>query len=384
MEVKIKEISKPKELRKFIRFPHRLHQGVSSWVPALDFDEMNTLRKDKNPAFEHCQARYFLAFAEGRIVGRVAAINNRLHSEKWNQPYLRFGWIDFEDNQAVSEALMGAVEDWAETLGKTAVHGPLGFTDLDREGMLVEGFDELATLATSHDQPYYAEHLARLGYEKDIDWFEVEVAIEGELNERISRVAAISRKRYKLSLLEAKNKKELISYTPALFEIINEAYSHLYGVVHLTDKQVEVYVKQYFGFVFPDFVPVVLDENGRMIAFAISMPSLSRALQKGRGKLLPFGWAHLLYALKKPARMDVYLGAVRPEYQGRGVNAILMESLYQVYQKHGIQNFHVNPMLESNFQVLEQWQYFKTRQHKRRRVFIKHLETDASNQHDAV
>jgi len=207
MDVKIKEISRPKDLRAFIRFPHTLRQGDSSWVPALDFDEMNTLRKDKNPAFEHCQARYFLAMAEGRIVGRVAAINNRLHSEKWDQPYLRFGWIDFEDHQEVSEALLGAVEDWAESLSKTAVHGPLGFTDLDREGMLVEGFDELATLATSHDQPYYAEHLARLGYVKDVDWVEVEVAVEGDLDERISRVAEISRKRYKLRLLEAKNKK---------------------------------------------------------------------------------------------------------------------------------------------------------------------------------
>ncbi|MGB2955375.1 MAG: GNAT family N-acetyltransferase, partial [Anaerolineales bacterium] len=372
MDVKIKEITKPKDLRAFIRFPHTLRQGDLSWVPALDFDEMNTLRKDKNPAFEHCQARYFLALAEGRIVGRVAAINNRLHSEKWDQPYLRFGWIDFVDQQEVSEALMGAVETWAETLGKTAVHGPLGFTDLDREGMLVEGFDELATLATSHDQPYYAKHLARLGYEKDIDWMEVEIAVAGDVDERISRVAAISRKRYKLKLLEPKNKKELLSYAPALFEVINEAYSHLYGVVHLTDKQVEAYVKQYFGFVFPDFVPVVLDEEGRMIAFTISMPSLSRALQKGKGKLFPFGWAHLLYALKKPDRMDVYLGAVRPEYQGRGINAIMMERLFQIYQRHGIKYIHVNPMLESNFQVLGQWQYFKTRQHKRRRVFIKH------------
>jgi GNAT superfamily N-acetyltransferase len=237
----------------------------------------------------------------------------------------------------------------------------------------IKRFDELATLATSHDLPYYAEHLARLGYEKDIDWMEVEIAVEGDPDERVSRVAAISRKRYKLRLLEPKNKKELLSYAPALFEVINEAYSHLYGVVHLTDKQVEAYVKQYFGFVVPDFVPVVLDEDGRMIAFAISMPSLSRALQKGKGKLFPLGWAYLLYALKKIDRMDVYLGAVLPEYQGRGINAILMESLYQVYQRRGIKYIHVNPMLESNFQVLEQWQYFKTRQHKRRRVFIKHL-----------
>jgi GNAT superfamily N-acetyltransferase len=373
MNVIIKEVISRKDLRAFIRFPHTINRGNPYWVPGLDFDEMNTLRKDKNPAFEHCQARYWLALSEGKIVGRVAAIDNRLHSETWGQPYLRFGWIDFVDHQAVSDALFGAVEAWAESLGKTAVHGPLGFTDLDREGMLVEGFDELATLATSHDQPYYAEHLTRLGYEKDADWLENEVTVTDELDERISRVAAISRKRYKLSLLKAKNKKELLPYAPELFEIINETYSHLYGVIHLTEDQVEAYVEQYFGFVIPDFVPVVLDENGRMVAFTISMPSLSKALQKGRGKLFPLGWLYLLQALNKPDRVDMYLGAVRREYQGKGVNAIMMETLYHAIQRHGVKTIHGNPQMESNFRVREQWKYFESRQHKRRRVFIKHL-----------
>jgi len=373
MNVIIKEVISRKDLRTFIRFPHTLNQGNPYWVPGLDFDEMNTLRKDKNPAFEHCQACYWLALSEGEIVGRVAAIDNRLHSETWGQPYLRFGWIDFVDHPAVSDALFGAVEAWAESLGKTAVHGPLGFTDLDREGMLVEGFNELATLATSHDQSYYAEHLTRLGYEKDADWLENEVTVTEELDERISRVAAISRKRYKLSLLKAKNKKELLPYAPELFEIINETYSHLYGVIHLTEDQVKAYVEQYFGFVFPDFVPVVLDENGRMVAFTISMPSLSKALQKGRGKLFPIGWLYLLKALNKPDRVDMYLGAVRREYQGKGVNAIMMETLYRAFQRHGINKIHGNPQMESNFQVREQWKYFESRQHKRRRVFIKHF-----------
>jgi len=377
MNVIIKEVIFRKDLRAFIRFPHTINRGNPYWVPGLDFDEMNTLRKDKNPAFEHCQARYWLALSEGKIVGRVAAIDNRLHSETWGQPYLRFGWIDFVDHQAVSDALFGAVEAWAESLGKTAVHGPLGFTDLDREGMLVEGFDELATLATSHDQPYYADHLARLGYEKDADWLENEVTVTDELDERISRVAAISRKRYKLSVLKAKNKKELLPYAPELFEIINETYSHLYGVIHLTEDQVEAYVEQYFGFVIPDFVPVVLDENGRMVAFTISMPSLSKALQKGRGKLFPLGWLYLLQALSKPDRVDMYLGAVRKEYQGKGVNAIMMETLYQAFKRHGIKTVHGNPQMERNFRVREQWKYFESRTIKRRRVFIKHLATDS-------
>jgi hypothetical protein len=193
MDIKIKEISTPAELRAFIRFPHKVHKGDPNWVPALDFDEMNNLRKDKNPAFDHCQAKYFLAYKDGEIVGRVAAIYNKLHIETWNQRFLRFGWIDFIDDEDVVNALMGAVEDWARELDLTAVHGPLGFTDLDREGLLVEGFDELATLATRHDPPYYAEHLERLGYGKDVDWYEHLVTMPDELDEKIIRVGPFNR-----------------------------------------------------------------------------------------------------------------------------------------------------------------------------------------------
>jgi GNAT superfamily N-acetyltransferase len=334
---------------------------------------MNTLRKDRNPAFEHCQARYWLAESNGEIVGRVAAIYNQLHIEKWGQRYLRFGWIDFYDDPEISKTLLQTVEEWALELGLEAVHGPLGFTDLDREGMLIQGFDELATLATNHDQPYYSEHLIRLGYEKDIDWLEHEISIPESLDERVTRIAEIARKRYKLRLLEAKNKNQMLPYAPELFEILNEAYDHLYGTVHLTDKQIDAYVKQYFGFVIPDFVPVILNENDRMVAFGITMPSLSRALQKGKGRLFPFGFIHLLRALNKPDRIDMYLGAVRREYQGKGINAILMQALYQAYKKHGIKSIHANPQLETNSPILNQWKFFEVRNHKRRRVFIKHL-----------
>jgi len=373
MSVSIKEITTKKDLRKFIRLPHKVHTGDNAWVPGLDMDEMNTLSWDINPAFEHCQARYWMAYKDGKPVGRVAAINNPLHAETWGQKYLRFGWIDFTDDPAVSDALMGAVETWAKELKLTAVHGPLGFTDLDREGMLVEGFDELATLATRHDPPYYSKHLERMGYGKDVDWIEHLVKLPDELPEKVTRVADIVRRRYKLTVLDAKSKKELLPYAPELFEVINETYSHLYGVVHLTDKQRKSYVEQYFGFVIPEFVPVILDENGRMVAFTISMPSLSRALQKGKGRLIPFGWAHLLLALNKPDRVDTYLGAVRRELQGRGVNALMMVSLFEAYKKHGVKTVHANPQLETNRYVWEQWEYFDARQHKRRRIYIKHF-----------
>ena len=373
MNIELKKITTKGELRSFIRFPHTLPRDNDAWVPALDMDEMNTLQWDINPAFEHCEARYYLAYQNGKAVGRIAAINNPLHQETWGQNYLRFGWIDFIEDPDVSKALMDEVESWAAELGCTAIHGPLGFTDLDREGMLVDGFQELGTLATRHDQPYYHKHLEGLGYEKDADWLEHEVDVTGPLPEKISRVAAIARKRYKLHVPKITKKNDLLPYAPELFEIINDAYSHLYGVVHLSDAQVEAYVKQYFGFVIPELVPFVLDENGRMVAFTIAMPTLSRALQKGKGRLFPLGFLHLLMALRSFDKVDMYLGAVRPEYQGRGINAIMMESFYDAVQKYGIKKLHANPMMETNFKVLEQWAYFNERQHKRRRVYIKHI-----------
>ena len=373
MNIQLKEINTSKELKAFIRFPHSVPREGNNWVPALDFDEMNTLHWERNPAFEHCQARYFLAYQNGKAVGRVAAIYNPLHRDTWNQNYLRFGWIDFIDDPEVSMALMDGVESWARELGCSAVHGPMGFTDLDREGLLVEGFDELATLATRHDPPYYQEHLEALGYGKDVDWMEFEITMPDRLDEKILRIAELTLRRYKLRVLDAKRKKELLRYAPQLFEVINETYSDLYGVVHLTPEQRDAYVKQYFGFVIPDLVPVVLDENDRMVGFAITMPSLSRAIQKGKGRLFPFGFIHLLNAMRKFDRIDGYLGAVLPHLQGRGINAILMVAMFNACQKYGIKTVHANPQLETNQKVWSQWRYFDARQHKRRRVYIKHL-----------
>jgi GNAT superfamily N-acetyltransferase len=373
MDVQIKEVTNLKELKSFIRFPHGLYRGNPYWVPALTFDELNTLRRDKNPAFEYCEARYWLAYRQGRIVGRVAAILNRRHVEKWKQPYLRFGWIDFIDDPAVSAALMQTVEAWVKETGMTAVHGPLGFTDLDREGMLVEGFDELATLATTYNYPYYPTHMGKLGYTKDTDWMEYEITVPPEPNETIARIADIALRRNKLKLLEVPNKKRLLLYAKELFQLLEDEYKHLYGVVPFTEKQVEAYIDQYFGFVTPDFVPIILDQSGRMVAFGVVIPSLSKALQKAKGQLFPFGFIYLLHALKKNDRADLYLVAVKKEYQGKGVNAILMNKMHGVLSKLGISKVESNPELETNQNVQGQWKYYEKRQHKRRRVFIKHL-----------
>jgi GNAT superfamily N-acetyltransferase len=374
VDLQVSEITTLNELKSFIHFPFELYKGNPYWVPTIQFDELNTLRRDKNPAFDHCEARYWLAYRGGKIVGRVAAILNRRHFEKWGQRYLRFGWIDFIDDPKVSEALMMRVETWANETGMTAVHGPLGFSDLDREGMLVEGFNELSTLATLYNHPYYPQHMEKLGYAKDADWMEYEFSVPPEPNETIARIADISLRRNKLKILELHHKKELLPYAKRLFGLLEDEYKHLYGTVPLTEKQIESYINQYFGFVTPDFVPIVMDQNDRMVAFGIVMPSLSLALQKSKGQLFPFGFVHLLKALKKNDRADLYLVAVRSDYQGKGVNAILMNKMHGVFNKLGIKKVESNPELETNQNVQGQWKHYEKRQHKRRRVYIKHLE----------
>jgi GNAT superfamily N-acetyltransferase len=373
METKIIEVTTRKDINSFIQFPFSIYRTNPLWVPSLRFDELNTLRQDKNPAFEFCEARYWLAYQNGRIVGRVAAILNLRHIEKWGQRYMRFGWLDFIDDLEVSEALLKTVEAWAAEAGMEAVHGPLGFTDLDREGMLVEGFTELGTLATYYNHPYYPQHLGKLGYTKDIDWMEYEISVPPEPNETIARIADLAARRNHLSLLKLRNKKEMLHYTKELFQLLQDEYQHLYGFIPMTERQVNAYIDQYFGFVNPDFVPMVMDKDNRMVAFGIVMPSLSLALQKSQGNLFPIGFIHLFRALKRNDRADLLLVAVRSEYQGKGVNAILMNQMHKVFNKLGITKVESNPELETNQNVQGQWKYYDKRQHKRRRVFIKHI-----------
>ncbi len=373
MSIHIQEVDTIRDLKTFIRFPLSLYKGSPYYVPLLNADELNTLRRDKNPAFEYCQARYWLAYRDGKAVGRVAAIHNRLHIQKWQQPILRFGWIDFVDDYDVSAALMAAVEGWARELGLPALHGPLGFTDMDREGMLIEGFEELGTLATIYNYPYYPRHLERLGYQKDTDWLEYEISLPEELPPSISKLSEILIRRYQLSILEPRSKKELLNYAGELFQLLNEAYEHLYGVTPLTPRQVQAYIRQYFDYISPDFVPIILDANGRMVAFGICLPSLSRALQKAAGSLFPFGFIHLVRALTHNDRADLYLIGVKDEYRGRGLNAILIERMYHIFRRRGIRKVESNPELETNLNVQTQWKLFDTRQHKRRRCYIKQL-----------
>lgn len=373
MVVQLQEVKTVRELRAFVRYPLQLYRGNPTYVPALVGDELNTLRWDRNPAFDVCEARYWLARRDGRAVGRVAAIYHPRYAERWGVDQMRFGWFDLVDDPEVAAALLGAVEGWAREKGVSAVHGPLGFTDLDREGLLVEGFEELGTLATSYNHPYYAMHLEALGYVKDVDWVEYEIRAPTEPHPTIARIADMVMRRYRLQPLRVRKKSEFLGYAREALQMVNEQYAHLYGVVPLTEAQVAGYVKQYFGFLNPAFTPAVLDEEGRLVGFGVTMPSLSRALQRSQGRLFPFGFVHLLRALKRNDRADLYLVAVRSDYQGKGVNALMMHMMTEVFIERGIHTVESNPELESNTDVRGQWKYYETRQHKRRRCFIKEL-----------
>lgn len=369
----IKEVKTLKDLKKFVLFPHKLYSKNPCWVPSLIYDDLNTLRKDRNPAFEYCEAKYWLAWKDNEIVGRIAGIINHRYVEKWKNRYVRFGWIDFIDDKKVAEALLKAVEDWALENGMEGVHGPLGFCDLDREGMLIEGFDELGMLITNYNAPYYSVYLEELGYHKDVDWLEFEIKVPEELPERVVKINDMVLKRLKLKILPATNRKDFLPYAKDVFHLLNEAYKDLYGVVELSEKQIEAYVNQYFSFVNPDYVRIVLDENNKLAAFGIAMPSLSRAMQKTGGRLFPFGFFHLLKAIKKNDRLDLYLVAVRPDLQGKGINAMILVDINKAAIRNGLKYAETGPELEENKDVQGLWKFYETRQHKKRRCYAKTL-----------
>ena len=373
MKITLEEVQSKRDLKKFISFPLELYAGSPNWVPPLRFDEMNTLRKDRNPAFDFCSAAYWLAYENGNVVGRIAGIVNQKYNELWGKRCARFGWIDFVDNEEVSGELLRHVETWARQNGMDELHGPLGFTDMDREGMLVEGFEELGTLATIYNFPYYPAHLERLGYRKDADWVEYEMIPSQTIPEKVQRLATLVAERYHLTTFRPKKAKEILPYAKEIFDLINKAYAGLYGFVPLSERQVDSYVKQYFGFIRPEYVPIVLDQHGRVAAFGITMPSMSKALQKTLGRLLPFGFITLYRAMNHNDRVDLYLTAVRPDLQDKGVNAILMYEMNVLYAKKKIMRVESNPELETNAKVRAQWRFYEGRQHKRRRCYLKHL-----------
>ena len=376
MAIIIKKVTSPKELKTFIRFNYELYKNNPYSVPDLYDDMLNTFSPEKNAAFEFCEADYFLAYKDNKLVGRVAAIINRRANETWNKKEVRFGWIDFIDDLEVSKALLATVEEWGRQRGMEAIVGPLGFTDMDAEGMLVEGFDQLGTMATIYNYPYYPEHMEKLGYEKEADWVEFKLTVPDKLPEKFVRISEIILQKYNLKIkkLSRKELKEK-NYGQRIFDLINEAYAPLYGYSKMTQRQIDQYIKMYLPLIDLRMVSVVEDAEENLVAVGISMPSLSKALQKAKGRMLPFGWFHLLKALfiKKPKVLDLLLVGVKPEYQSKGVNALLFYDLVPVYQQMGFEYGESNPELELNKKVQAQWTAFESVQHKRRRAFKKNI-----------
>ncbi len=373
MSLTLTEVLSKKDLKNFISFPYSLYKGNKFWVPPLRFDELHTLSKSVNPAFDFCEAKYWMIFNENKMVGRVAGIINNKYNEKFNKKDARFGWIDFIDDSKVSSLLLSTVEKWAIEKGMDRLHGPLGFTDMDGEGMLIEGFNEVSTLGSIYNYPYYRNQIEKLGYQKDIDWIEFSVKILRNTPEKIARIADIALQRNKLHIPVFKKSKEMLPYARDIFYLINETYKDLYGFVELTDRQIDFYVKQYFSFIRTEYVPIVLDEHNKLAAFGITMPSLTKALQKINGKVFPFGFISILWEMRKSRTLDLYLTAVRTDLQNKGVNAVLIDQINKVCIKNKISFVETNRELETNEKIQSQWKLYDARQHKRRRCYTKKL-----------
>ncbi len=376
--IQIKKVTTKKELKTFIRFNYELYKDNPYSVPDLYDDMVSTFTREKNPSFEFCEADYFLAYDDnGKVVGRVAAIINHRSNEAWETKNVRFGWIDFIDDTEVSKALLDTVAAWGKERGMTTMQGPMGFVDLDAEGLLIEGFDQLSTMATIYNYPYYQAHLEQYGLEKDNDWVEFKINIPDAIPDKMKRIADLISRKYGLHVKKLKDMKEVNegNYGQKIFNLINDEYSHLYGYSRMSQKQIDQYVNMYLPILDLRMVTLIEDAEDNLVGVGVSMPSLSKALQKAKGKMLPFGWWHLLKALRfnRPKTLDLMLVAVKQEYQNKGVNSLLFTDLIPTYQALGFKDAESNPEMETNNKVQAQWEYFDTTQHKRRRAYKKSI-----------
>lgn len=376
--IEIKKVTSRKELKKFVDFHYDLYEGCPYDVPNLFSDELNTLSPEKNAAFDFCEAEYYLAYKDGKLSGRVAAIINKRANQKWNRQSVRFGWIDFIDDIEVSTALLKAVEDFGRSRGMKEVVGPLGFSDMDPEGMLTWGFDKLGTMATIYNYPYYPQHIEKMGgWVKDNDYVEFYMEVPDKVPEKYARIAELVESRYNLHVKKL-TRREVIKehYGRKLFDIINRTYGDLYGFVTLTDRQVEQYVNMYFPLADLNLITVIVDgnKNDEVVGMGITIPSLSHALQKcRRGRLLPFGWWHVLRAIKwhKTDGVDLLLVGFLPEYRAKGANALLFADLIPRYIDYGFKWGESQVEMESNEHVQSQWGPLNPVNHKRRRCYKK-------------
>ena len=374
MAVEIKEINSPSELKAYVKFGIGLYKDNPYYIPPLIGEEVATLRRDKNPAFnEECEVKYFVAYKDGKIAGVITGIVNYRANRIWNNQLARFGFVDFIDDKEVSKALFDAVEGWAKSKGMDGMQGPMGFTDFDHQGMLVHGFDQLGTMATIYNYEYYPQHLEQMGFEKSYDAKEFKIWIPEGVPEKHKRISEIVMAKYGLAIRKFKTEKQIMPYAHGIFELLNKAYTPLMNFVPLSAQQIDYYVKMYIPLLrYENVVSVFKEDTDELVGVGICIPSLAKAMQKAKGKFFPFGFIHLLKALKcKNDVVDLYLVAVAPEYQSKGVNALLFYDLIPVFIGNGYEYAESNPELETNDKVQSQWDYFKREHHKTRRVYVK-------------
>ena len=376
MPISVKKVSTSKEMRTFVNFANKLYRNHPCYVPSLVSDDAATLDSKKNHAFEFCEADYFIAWKDGKPAGRVAAIINHRANEAWKVKQVRFGWIDFIEDIEVLKALLSAVEAWGKERGMTDIAGPLGFTDFDPEGMLVEGFDRMGTMITIYNHEYYPAFFEKLGFRKEVDWVEYLIKLPESLPERYEKMGRLVLEKNrlrtrKLTMKDVHREK----YGQKMFRLINECYKDLYGYSLLSERQMNQYVSQYLTFIDLRMVSFIEDEAGELVACGVTLPSLSKALRRAQGKLFPFGWAHLLNALymNRPDTLDLLLVAVKPEYRNKGLNSVMFCDLIPTLIKLGFKYAESNPELETNTKVQSLWSAFDSEIHKRRRVYAKPL-----------
>ena len=374
--VEIKMVQNKGDIKKFVNFPDKLYKNEKNYVPELKSEEYSMYSPKTNFAYEYCDTRYFLAYRDGRIVGRIGAIINKKANELWNQKQIRITRIDFIDDKEVSGALFTAVENWAKELGLTDVHGPLGFTDLDKEGLLIEGFDRMGSTVTIYNFPYYAAHFEAYGYDKDIDWLEYRIRVPEKGDDRVARISKIAKKvmeRSHVHFYKIKKIKDTAPIVIQVFSLISECYKDLYGVVPYTEKIAQDYLRRFTTLLNPDYAKFIVDDDNKLVGFGLAAPSLSEAFIKSRGRLLPFGWVHLLRAVKKPKELDLYLVAVHPDYQKSGLVALLLNDITASAVKNGVKFAESSPELETNQRIQDFWKNYDAEQHKRRRCYKKKL-----------
>ena len=374
--VEIREVRTKGERRRFVNYVNILYKDVPQFIPALYGDDLTDWDPKQNPAFAYCEAKCFLAYKDGKIVGRIGAILSRLANEKWGLNRMRFTQVDFIDDYEVSAALFKAVEDYAREKGCEEVHGPLGFTDLDREGMLIEGFDRKSMFITYYNHPYYREHLERLGYDKDVDWVEylIDIPYDERTVTRLDKLAERVMRYSNLHVAQLQSRRDYKPWVEKVFRLINEAYRELYGTVPLSEAQIRRYADKFIPLINPELACFVADDQDNLVAFGVSAPSMADALKKSNGRLFPLGWMRVLRALKVNDTLDLFLVAVTEEYRNKAVNAIILNHVLKGAQKMGIRVAETGPQLETNEKVQHQWNFFHTTQHKRRRCFVKRLD----------